>query len=55
MLKDILNDIKAEYDIKYDVEMLVNEFSEKSQIINRKIATIRNSYGELSVEVFYIK
>ena len=41
--------------MKYDAEMLVNEFSEKSQIINRRIGSIKNSFGELTVEVFYIK
>lgn len=55
VLKDILNDIKSEYEMKYDSEMLVNEFSEQSQIINHKITTIKNIFGELSVEVFYIK
>lgn len=55
VLKDILNDIKSEYEMKYDSELLVNEFNEQSQIINHKISTIKNLFGELTVEVFYIK
>jgi len=55
VLKDILNDLKTEYELKYDEEMLAHEFSSDVKIINRKIGSIRNNFGELKIEVLYIK
>ncbi|CDW78071.1 UNKNOWN [Stylonychia lemnae] len=53
-IQDVNQDFKTEYDLKYDIDLLKNEFYDQSQIKVKQLASISNHFGDLSIEVQYI-